>query len=57
MEADPKTVRTFLAVSEKWKQQGPFVQSESEITAGIETHLPAQTESLSKFLKAYLGGR
>jgi len=57
MEADPKTVRTFLAVSEKWKQQGPYVQSESEIAAGIETHLPAQTESLSKFLEAYLGGR
>jgi GMP synthase-like glutamine amidotransferase len=55
MEADPKTVRTFLAVSEKWKQEGRFVQSESEIAAGIETHLPAQAESLSKFLEAYLG--
>ena len=53
-EANPKTVTTFLAVSNKWKQHGQFVQSESEISSGIETHLPAQTESLNRFLDAYL---
>lgn len=56
MEADPKTVMTFLAVSEKWKQTGPFVQSETEITEGIEEHLPAQAETLRAFLESFLGG-
>ena len=31
LEADRRTVSTFLAVSEKWKQAGPFVQSETGI--------------------------
>ena len=56
MEADPKTVMTFLAVSDKWKQAGPFVQSETAITEGIEEHLPAQAETLRRFLEIFLDG-
>lgn len=54
MEADPKTVSTFLAVSEAWKQTGPSIQSESEIMAGIDAYMPQQSHVLGEFLDAYL---
>jgi GMP synthase-like glutamine amidotransferase len=54
LEASAKTVSTFLAVSTVWKQQAPFVQSEAEITEGIEKHLPSQAETLERFLSNWL---
>lgn len=54
LEASEKTVSTFLMVSGKWKQKAPFVQSKSEITDGIRTHLPAQAELLERFLERLL---
>ncbi len=55
MEANAKTVRTFLAVSSLWKQSGTFVQSESEITAGIERYLSEQNLALQNVLARFLG--
>ena len=54
MEASARTVRTFLAVSEKWKLGGPYVQSESQITDGIESYLPNQSGRLKRFLSQFL---
>ena len=55
MEASPRTVDLFLAASDLWKRQRPFVQSRPEIVRGKEIHLPAQTEVLGKFLERFLG--
>jgi GMP synthase-like glutamine amidotransferase len=54
LEANAKTVSTFLAVSSHWKQDAPFTQSEVEINQGLETHLPAQAEILERFLESWL---
>jgi GMP synthase-like glutamine amidotransferase len=57
IEANPKTVSTFLAVSSHWKQEGPFTQSEAEINQGLETYLPTQAEILERFLESWLPAR
>lgn len=54
LEASARTVRTFLAVSNVWKQQAPYVQSEAEINAGVEAYLPTQAETLERFLSGWL---
>ncbi len=54
LEASPRTVDIFLAVSDLAKQPRPFVQSEPEIIRGKEVHLRQQTETLERFLEAFL---
>ena len=50
LEANEKTVSTFLAVSKLWRQEKPFVASENEINAGTQKYLPAQKALLEKLL-------
>ncbi|QDT08304.1 type 1 glutamine amidotransferase [Planctomycetes bacterium K23_9] len=54
LEANEKTVNTFLFVSGLWRQDSPFVQSEIAITEGIQTHLPHQQELLEQVLEQLL---
>jgi GMP synthase-like glutamine amidotransferase len=54
MEASPRTVDLFLAASDLWRRQRPFVQSRPEITRGKTLYLPQQTETLRKFLERFL---
>lgn len=51
LEANAKTVNTFLAVSQLWRREAPFIQTESQITTGIETHLPDQQALLREVLQ------
>ncbi len=51
-EANERTVKTFLAVSNLWRRQSTSVQSQAEITGGIESHLPDQTLQMKSFLTA-----
>lgn len=53
LEADLRTIRTFLAVSKYRKLAGNGIQTETEIMAGIDRHLPDQRKHMSSFL-AYL---
>lgn len=53
-EANRQTVATFLETSPLVKQDAPFIQSESEIRAGIDAHLPTQAETLERFLERWL---
>ena len=55
LEANERTVNTFFAASNKWKQPGDTIQSEKEIFDGIEKHLPRQKEILDSFIKRWLG--
>ncbi len=51
LEANEKTVRTFLFASKLWRKQAPFVQSESQIIRGLETHLPHQQQVMEQLLR------
>jgi GMP synthase-like glutamine amidotransferase len=50
LEADPRTIRAFLTVSKYRKLAGKGIQTEAEIMAGIERHLPGQRKHMSSFL-------
>ena len=50
LEADLRTVRTFLAVSKYRKLTGKGIQTEAEIMAGIDQHLSDQQEHMGSFL-------
>ncbi len=52
LEANERTVRTFLAVSKLWRQSSPSVQSEAQILGGIDDILLEQQAHLKKFLMA-----
>lgn len=52
-EANERTVLTFLAVSKLYRRQASFVQSEEQITEGIERYLTTQTEHLATFLRDF----
>ncbi len=54
LEADLRTIRTFLAVSKYRKLAGSGVQTDTEIMAGIDQHLPDQTKHMSSFLARLL---
>lgn len=54
LEANERTVRTFVAVSPLRKRQSPSVQTESEILDGISTYLPRQVDRLTSFLSRFL---
>ncbi len=54
LEADLRTIRTFLAVSKYRKLAGSGIQTETEIMAGIDQHLPDQTKHMSSFLARLL---
>lgn len=49
-EADMRTIRTFLAVSKYRKLTGKGIQTEAEIMAGIDQHLPDQKKHMNFFL-------
>jgi GMP synthase-like glutamine amidotransferase len=53
LEADEKTVRTFVAVSSLKDKEGPYVQSESSIFDGTD-HLQNQRGILEGFLRRFL---
>ncbi len=55
LEANERTVRLFLAASEKWKLEGEHVQTPDEIIAGIEKHLQNQNMVLERFLERWIG--
>ena len=50
LEADVRTIRTFLTVSKYRKLAGKGIQNEAEIMAGIDRHLPDQQKHLNFFL-------
>ncbi|NND98892.1 MAG: type 1 glutamine amidotransferase [Pirellulaceae bacterium] len=50
LEANEKTVRTFLAVSKLWRQDSRFVQTEQEIVGGVDQYFPHQQELLQRIL-------
>ncbi|MGB7343635.1 MAG: type 1 glutamine amidotransferase [Pirellulaceae bacterium] len=50
LEANKKTVETFLFVSQLWRQNAPHVQSEQAIREGIETYLRGQQQLLRSLL-------
>lgn len=54
LEADARTVQSFVAVSKKRELESRFVQTREEILAGIEIHLAAQTRELNRFLQRFL---
>jgi GMP synthase-like glutamine amidotransferase len=57
LEADLKTIETFLAVSPLLRRPGVFIQKELEIRQGIQQHLAAQNEHMVRFLKSFLPHR
>ena len=54
LEADERTIRTFLAVSPLRNQQGAAVQTASEIMKGTLSYLPRQIDLLNSFLTRFL---
>ncbi len=54
LEANARTIKIFLAASEKGKQDAPFVQSPPEITQGAGEYLSKQTAVLTEFLQRWL---
>jgi GMP synthase-like glutamine amidotransferase len=50
LEADLRTIRTFLTVSKYRKLTGKGIQTEAEIMAGIDRHLADQQKHMSSFL-------
>ena len=54
LEADIRTIRTFLAVSRYRKLDGKSVQTETQILEGIDQHLPNQSKQLHSFLSQFL---
>lgn len=51
LEANEKTVQTFLAVSSLWRQDAIYVQTEQEVTAGIKRYLPKQQAVLERLVQ------
>jgi GMP synthase-like glutamine amidotransferase len=54
LEADMRTIRTFLAVSKYRKLAGKGIQTESEIMAGTDQHLTDQMKHMRSFLAQLL---
>jgi len=54
LEADARTIRTFLAVSSHRELEGTRVQTEDQIMAGIPKYLPQQINHLTTFLSLLL---
>jgi len=54
LEADIRTIRTFLTVSKYRKLAGRGIQPESEIMSGIDQHLPDQQKHMNSFLTRLL---
>ena len=50
LEADLRTIRTFLTVSKYRKLAGKGIQTEAEIMARTDRHLPDQRKHMSSFL-------
>jgi GMP synthase-like glutamine amidotransferase len=53
-EVNERTVRAYLAASQLWRKQSPFVQSQDEILKGLDSHLAAQQSCLELFLRRFL---
>jgi GMP synthase-like glutamine amidotransferase len=54
LEANRRTVETFLFVSRLWRQTSPSIQTEKEITDGIDRFLSFQQELLRKVIQQLL---
>lgn len=54
LEADARTIRTFLTVSKYRNLTGPGVQTETEIMASSDQHLRTQKKHMSSFLAHFL---
>ncbi|WP_197231413.1 type 1 glutamine amidotransferase [Novipirellula artificiosorum] len=54
LEATPRTIEIFLAVSPLCRSPSLFVQSEQQITEGAAVHLPTQRAWLVQFLAHFL---
>ncbi|MGB1706584.1 MAG: hypothetical protein ACPHF4_02030, partial [Rubripirellula sp.] len=50
LEADLRTIKTFLAVSKYRQLTGKEIQTGAEIMAGIDRYLPDQRKHMSSFL-------
>ncbi|MGI9472255.1 MAG: type 1 glutamine amidotransferase [Rubripirellula sp.] len=54
LEANERTIRTFMAVSPLLKRRCESVQTESEILEGVPVFLPRQVDRLTSFLCRFL---
>ncbi|TWT81237.1 glutamine amidotransferase [Planctomycetes bacterium CA13] len=54
LEATPRTVEIFLAVSPLWRTPSAFVQTETQLMDGIQDFLPAQKALLEDFFSRFL---